>query len=84
MGNEDQVCEAEVNCEGDYGGDEAGPEGADKVGHVANEPHGEEGEGDAIGGGLAVVLDKLGDLAGSGRVSVWWIGNGELWQGLGV
>jgi len=46
--DEDEVCEAEVDCEGDDGGDEACPEGAGKVGYVADEPDDEEGEGDAI------------------------------------
>lgn len=62
LGDEDEVGEAEVDCEGDDGGDELGPEGAGEVGHVAYEPDGEEGEGDAVCGGLAVVFDELGDL----------------------
>ena len=62
MGDEDQICEAKVDCEGDDCGDEAGPDGADEVGYVADEPDDEEGEGDAFGGGLAVVLYELGDL----------------------
>jgi len=49
--DEDEVCEAKVDCEGDDGGDEACPEGAGKVGYVADEPDDEEGEGDAISGG---------------------------------
>jgi hypothetical protein len=62
--DEDQVGEAEVDCEGDDGGDEAGPEGACEVGDVADEPDGEEGEGYAICGALFVVFDELGDLGG--------------------
>lgn len=57
MGDEDEVCEAEVDGEGDNGGDEAGPDGADEVGYVADEPDGEEGEGDALCGALFVVFD---------------------------
>jgi len=49
--DEDEVCEAEVDCEGDDGGDEASPEGTSKVRYVADEPDDEEGEGDAISGG---------------------------------
>lgn len=41
---EDEVCEAEVDCERDNGGDEACPDGAGEVGDVADEPDGEEGE----------------------------------------
>jgi hypothetical protein len=55
--DEDEVGEAEVNCEGDDGGDETGPDGASKVGYVADEPDDEEGEGDAISGGRFVVFD---------------------------
>ena len=62
MRDEDQVGEAEIDCEGDDGGDEPGPEGAGEVGDVAEEPDGEEGEGDAVCGGLGVVFDELGDL----------------------
>lgn len=57
LGDEDQVGEAEVHCEGDDGGNELGPEGTSEVGDVPNEPHSEEGEGDAISRGLAVVFD---------------------------
>ena len=46
--DEDEVCEAEVDGEGDDGRDETGPESPREVRHVANEPDGEEGEGDAI------------------------------------
>ena len=38
LGDEDEVCEAEVDGEGDDGWDEAGPDGADEVGDVADEP----------------------------------------------
>jgi hypothetical protein len=62
--DEDEVCEAEVDCECDDGRDEAGPEGAGQVGDVADEPDGEEGEGDAVGGALFVVFEELGDLVG--------------------
>ena len=60
--DEDEVGEAEVDCEGGDGGDELRPDGAGEVGYVADEPDGEEGEGYAVGGGLAVVFDELGDL----------------------
>jgi len=60
--DEDQIREAEVDCEGDDGGDKASPDGADEVGDVADEPDYEEEEGDALGGGLAVILDELRDL----------------------
>lgn len=62
MGYEDQVCEAEVDGKRDDGGDEVGPDGADEVGDVADEPDGEESEGNAVGGALAVVFDYLGNL----------------------
>lgn len=62
--DEDEVGEAEVYCERDDGGDEAGPEGAREVGDVADEPDGEEGKGYAVGGALGVVFDELGDLGG--------------------
>jgi hypothetical protein len=55
--DEDEVCEAEVDCEGDDGGNETGPEGADEVRYVAYEPDDEEGEGDAICRGGFVVFD---------------------------
>lgn len=60
--NEDQVGETEVDCEGDNGGDEAGPQSASEVGDVANKPDGQEGEGDAFSGALFVILNQLGDL----------------------
>lgn len=60
--DEDQIGEAEVDGEGDDGGHELGPERADEVGDVAYEPDGEEGQRDAVCGGLAVVFDELGDL----------------------
>lgn len=65
MRDKDQVGEAEVDCEGNDGGDEAGPDGADKVGDIAYEPDGEEGERDAFCGALLVVFDQLGDLGRS-------------------
>lgn len=69
MRDKDQVGKAEVDCERDDGGHEAGPECADEVGDVADEPDGEEGEGYAIGGALFVVFNQLGDLAGISRRS---------------
>jgi len=69
LGNQNEVGEAEVDGQRDDGGDEAGPERAGEVGDVADEPDGEEGEGDAFGGGLAVVFDQLGDLGGFNIVS---------------
>jgi hypothetical protein len=60
--NEDQVREAEVDCECDDGGHEAGPDSADEVGDIADKPDGEEGERDALGGALFVVFDQLRDL----------------------
>jgi hypothetical protein len=60
--DEDEVCEAKVDCEGDDGGDETGPEGACEVRDVAYEPDGEEGEGDAVCGAGFVVFNQLGDL----------------------
>lgn len=62
LGDEDQVCEAEVDGKCGNGGDELGPEGASEVSDVAYEPYGEEGERYAIGGGLAVVFNELRDL----------------------
>jgi hypothetical protein len=47
--DEDAVGEAEVDGEGDDGGDQAGPDGAYEVGDVTDEPDAEEGERDAIG-----------------------------------
>ena len=75
LGDEDQIREAEVNCERNHGGHELGPQRAGEVGDVAYEPDGEEGQRDAVCGGLAVVLDELGDLFGwSQRCDSrrWW------------
>jgi hypothetical protein len=55
--DEDEVRKAKVDCEGDDGGDEAGPESACEVAYVAYEPDGEEGERDAICGTGFVVFD---------------------------
>jgi hypothetical protein len=60
--DEDQVGEAEVDCEGDDGGHEAGPDCADEVCDIPDKPDSQEGEGDAVCGALFVVLDQLGDL----------------------
>jgi hypothetical protein len=62
LANKDEVGKAEVNGEGDDGGYETGPDGADEIGDVANEPDDEEGEGDAVGGALLVVFYELGNL----------------------
>jgi hypothetical protein len=62
MGLSYQVCDAEVHGQRDDGGDQACPERAEEVGHVADEPDGEEDEGDAICRAGLVVLDQLGDL----------------------
>lgn len=62
--DEDQVGEAKVDCEGDDGGDETGPEGTGEVGDIANEPDDEEGERDAICRARLVVFEQLGDLMG--------------------
>ena len=59
-----QVCDAEVHGQRDDGGDQARPQRAEEVGHVADEPDGEEDEGDAICGARLVVLNQLGDLEG--------------------
>jgi hypothetical protein len=40
--NENEIGEAEVDCEGSNGGHKTGEEGAGKVGHVAEEPDAEE------------------------------------------
>jgi hypothetical protein len=60
--NEDQVREAEVDCECDDGGHETGPDSADEIGDIADKPDGEEGKRDALGGALFVVFDQLRDL----------------------
>lgn len=65
--NEDEVGKAEVDCEGDDGRDEASPEGAGEVGDIANEPHGQEGERDAVCRAGLVVLNQLRHLG----VLVW-------------
>jgi hypothetical protein len=57
-----QVCDAEVHGQRDDGGDQARPERAEEVGHVADEPDGEEDEGDAICRAGLVVLNQLGNL----------------------
>lgn len=62
MANEDAVCDAEVECDGDDDGDETGPEATNKIGYVANEPDEDEEEGDGFCVSIAVVFDQLGDL----------------------
>ena len=62
LADEDEVGEAEVDGEGDDSGDEACPERTNEVGDVANEPDGEEGEGDAVCRALLVVFYELGHL----------------------
>jgi len=57
-----QVCDAEVHGQRDDGGYETGPQGACEVGDIADEPDGQEGQGDAVCGAGLVVLDQLGDL----------------------
>ena len=71
--DEDQVCEAKVDGEGDDSRYESGPECASEVGDVANKPDSQEGEGNAIRGALFVVLNQLGNLEpvswGGGQVA---------------
>lgn len=62
LADEDAVREAEVDGDGDDDGDEPGPGGPDQIGQVAEEPDGQEGEGDGLSAAVAVVLDDLGDL----------------------
>jgi hypothetical protein len=57
-----QVCNTEVHGQGDDGRHETGPEGACEVGDIADEPDGQEDQGDAVCGAGLVVLDQLGDL----------------------
>jgi hypothetical protein len=54
---EEEIRAAEVHGEGDDCGDEARPSCAEEVGDIAEEPDGEEEEGDALGGLEAVVFD---------------------------
>ena len=42
LADEDKVGEAEVDGEGDDGGNEASPKGAGEVGDITDEPDGEE------------------------------------------
>lgn len=44
MANEDAVCDAEVECDGDDDGNEAGPEATDEISYIANEPDEDEEE----------------------------------------
>lgn len=57
LGDQDEIGETEVDGEGNNGGHEASPDGAREVGDVADEPDGEEGDGNAIGRALLIVLD---------------------------
>lgn len=58
--DEHQIRHAEVHGQGDHGGDESRPDCAGEVGHVADEPDEQEGERDAVGVAIGVVLDQLG------------------------
>lgn len=62
LANEDAVCDAEVECDGDDDGDETGPEATNEIGYVANEPDEDEKEGDGFCVSVVVVFDQLGDL----------------------
>jgi hypothetical protein len=61
---QDEVGEAEVDCQGDYCRDETGPEGARKVGDVADEPYCKKGERYAVCRARLVVFYELRDLRG--------------------
>jgi hypothetical protein len=60
--DEDEIGEAEVDCECDDGGNETSPQCAGKVGDIPYKPNCEEGERDAFSGALLVVLNELGNL----------------------
>ena len=61
LGDQGAVGEAEVDCEGDDGGHETGPEAAREGEDVAGGPDEEEGHGNAICVAVGVVLDQLRD-----------------------
>jgi hypothetical protein len=48
-GSTHDIGKAEVDCKCDDSRDKMCPQGAGKVGDVANEPDDEEGQGDAVG-----------------------------------
>lgn len=62
MADEDAVCDAEVECDGDDDGDETGPEATNEISYVAHEPDKDEEEGDSFCVPVAVVFNQLGDL----------------------
>lgn len=65
-----QVCDAEVHGQRDDGGHETGPQGAGEVGDIADEPDGQEDQGDPVCGARLIVLDQLGDL---GVLAISWL-----------
>jgi hypothetical protein len=60
--DEDEIGEAEVDCEGDHSGHKTCPYCSNEVGDITDEPDDEEGDGDALGGSLSVILDQLRNL----------------------
>lgn len=68
---QDGVGETEIDGESDDGGHEISPECAGKVGDVAGHPYQQEGDGDAVCRGLAVVLNQLRHLTRMSQSQVY-------------
>lgn len=71
MADEDAVCDAEVECDSNDDGNEAGPEATNEIGYVAHKPDEDEEEGDSFCVSVVVVFNQLGDLSVGDVVNIY-------------